>query len=174
LRPIIQGMGEEGRPYKGVLYAGLMIHDGHPRVLEFNARFGDPETQPVLMRMKGDIIPILEACIKGNLSGCEIEWDSRASVCVVMASKGYPGDYEKGKPISGLKDVSQMEDIFVFHAGTALKDGQVSTNGGRVLGVTGLGKDIPGAIERTYQAVKKISWEGVHYRKDIGQKALCR
>jgi phosphoribosylamine--glycine ligase len=91
-----------------------------------------------------------------------------------MASKGYPGDYEKGKPISGLKDVSQMEDIFVFHAGTALKDGQVSTNGGRVLGVTGLGKDIPGAIERTYQAVKKISWEGVHYRKDIGQKALCR
>jgi phosphoribosylamine--glycine ligase len=173
LRPIIQGMGEEGRPYKGVLYAGLMIHDGHPRVLEFNARFGDPETQPVLMRMKGDIIPILEACIKGNLSGCEIEWDSRASVCVVMASKGYPGDYEKGKPISGLKEVSQMKDVFVFHAGTAQIDGQMATNGGRVLGVTGLGKDIPRAIERTYQAVKKISWEGVHYRTDIGQKALC-
>jgi phosphoribosylamine--glycine ligase len=173
LRPIIQGMGEEGRPYKGVLYAGLMIHDGHPRVLEFNARFGDPETQPVLMRMKGDIIPILEACMKGNLSGCEIEWDSRASVCVVMASRGYPGDYERGKPIAGLKEVSKMEGVFVFHAGTALKDGQVVTNGGRVLGVTGLGKDIPRAIERTYEAVKKISWEGVHYRTDIGQKALC-
>ncbi len=173
LRPIVQGMGEEGRPYKGVLYAGLMIHDGHPRVLEFNARFGDPETQPVLMRMKGDIIPILEACMKGNLSGCEIEWDSRASVCVVMASRGYPGDYERGKPIAGLKEVSKMEGIFVFHAGTALKDGQVVTNGGRVLGVTGLGKDIPRAIERTYEAVKKISWEGVHYRTDIGQKALC-
>ncbi len=174
LRPMIQGMGEEGRPYKGVLYAGLMIHNGHPRVLEFNARFGDPETQPVLMRMKGDIIPILEACIKGNLSGCKIEWDSRAAVCVVMSSKGYPGDYEKGKPISGLKEVSRMEDVFVFHAGTALKDDQIITNGGRVLGVTGLGKDIPRAIERTYQAVKKISWEGVHYRTDIGQKALCR
>jgi phosphoribosylamine--glycine ligase len=174
LRPIIQGMGEEGRPYKGVLYAGLMIHEGHPKVLEFNARFGDPETQPVLMRMKGDIIPILGACIEGNLSRYKIEWDSRAAVCVVMASKGYPGDYEKGKPVSGLKEVSQMEDIFVFHAGTALKDGQMSTNGGRVLGVTGLGKDIPRAIERTYQGVQKISWEGVHYRKDIGQKALCR
>jgi phosphoribosylamine--glycine ligase len=174
LRPIIQGMGEEGRPYKGVLYAGLMIHEGHPKVLEFNARFGDPETQPVLMRMKGDIIPILGACIEGNLSRYKIEWDSRAAVCVVMASKGYPGDYEKGEPISGLKEVSQMEDIFVFHAGTALKDGQMSTNGGRVLGVTGLGKDIPRAIERTYQAVQKISWQGVHYRKDIGQKALCR
>jgi phosphoribosylamine--glycine ligase len=172
LRPIIQGMGEEGRPYKGVLYAGLMIHDGHPEALEFNARFGDPETQPVLMRMKGDIIPILEACIKGNLSQYQIEWDSRASVCVVMASKGYPGDYEKGKTIHGLKEVSQMKDVFVFHAGTALKDGQVITNGGRVLGVTGLGKDISRAIEKTYQAVKKISWDGVHYRKDIGQKAL--
>jgi phosphoribosylamine--glycine ligase len=173
LRPIIQGMGEEGRPYKGVLYAGLMIHDGHPKVLEFNARFGDPETQPVLMRMKGDIIPILEACIKGNLSQYQIEWDNRASVCVVMASKGYPGDYEKGKAIKGLKEVSQMKDVFVFHAGTGLKDGQIVTNGGRVLGVTGLGKDIPSAIERTYQAVKKISWDGVHYRKDIGRKALC-
>jgi phosphoribosylamine--glycine ligase len=173
LRPLIQGMGEEGRFYKGVLYAGLMIHDSHPKVLEFNARFGDPETQPVLMRMKGDIVPILEACIKGNLSQYQIEWDNRASVCVVMASKGYPGDYEKGKTIKGLKEVSQMEDVFVFHAGTDLKDGQMVTNGGRVLGVTGLGKDIPSAIERTYQAVKKISWDGVHYRKDIGRKALC-
>jgi phosphoribosylamine---glycine ligase len=173
LRPIIYGMGEEGRLYKGVLYAGLMIQDGHPKVLEFNARFGDPETQPVLMRMKGDIVPILEACMKGSLSQHKIEWDNRASVCVVMASKGYPGDYEKGKVIGGLKEVSRMEGVFVFHAGTALKDGQMITNGGRVLGVTGLGEDIPRAIARTYQAVKKISWDGAHYRTDIGQKALC-
>lgn len=173
LKPIIQGMGQEGRPYKGVLYAGLMIHNGQPKVLEFNARFGDPETQPVLMRMKGDIVPILEACIKGNLSQCEIEWDNRASVCVVMASKGYPGDYEKGKIIEGIKEVSKMNDIFVFHAGTGFKDDLVVTNGGRVLGVTGLGGDIPRAIDKTYEAVKKISWEGVHYRTDIGKKALC-
>jgi phosphoribosylamine--glycine ligase len=173
LRPIIYGLGEEGRTYKGVLYAGLMIHDGHPKVLEFNARFGDPETQPVLMRMKGDIIPILEACMKGTLSQHRIEWDSRPSVCVVMASKGYPGDYEKGKMIRGLKEISQMEDVFVFHAGTTIKDGEMVTNGGRVLGVTGLGEDIPRAIEKTYQAVKKISWDGAHYRTDIGQKALC-
>jgi phosphoribosylamine---glycine ligase len=173
LRPIIYGLGEEGRTYKGVLYAGLMIHDGHPKVLEFNARFGDPETQPVLMRMKGDIVPILEACMRGTLSQHRIEWDSRPSVCVVMASKGYPGDYEKGKMIRGLKEVSQMEGVFVFHAGTTSKDGQMITNGGRVLGVTGLGENIPRAIEKTYQAVKKISWDGVHYRTDIGQKALC-
>jgi phosphoribosylamine--glycine ligase len=173
LRPIIYGMGEEGRLYKGVLYAGLMIQDGHPKVLEFNARFGDPETQPDLMRMKGDIVPILEACMKGSLSQHKIEWDNRASVCVAMASKGYPGDYEKGRVIGGLKEVSRMEGVFVFHAGTALKDGQMITNGGRVLGVTGLGEDIPRAIARTYQAVKKISWDGAHYRTDIGQKALC-
>jgi phosphoribosylamine---glycine ligase len=173
LRPIIYGMGEEGRPYQGVLYAGLMIHEGHPKVLEFNARFGDPETQPVLMRMKGDIVPVLEACMRGTLSRHRIEWDNRAAVCVVMASKGYPGDYEKGKIIEGLKEVSRIDGVSVFHAGTTLKDGQIITHGGRVLGVTGLGEDIPRAIERTYQAVKKISWDGVYYRTDIGQKALC-
>ncbi len=174
LRPIIYGMGEEGRPYKGALYAGLMIHENMPKVLEFNARFGDPEIQPILMRMKGDLVPILRACIEGDLARHKIEWDRRAAVCVVMASKGYPGDYERGKIISGLKEVSHMENIFIFHAGTALKDGQVVTNGGRVLGVTGLGEDIPRAIEWTYQAVRRISWDGVHYRTDIGQKALCR
>jgi phosphoribosylamine--glycine ligase len=173
LRPIVQGMGEEARPYRGVLYAGLLIQEGHPKVLEFNARFGDPETQPVLMRMKGDIVPILEACIKGSLSQYQIEWDSQASVCVVMSSRGYPGDYERGKTIHGLKEVSQVRDVFVFHAGTAMKDDRMVTNGGRVLGVTGLGKDIPTAIEKTYQAVKKIYWDGVHYRTDIGRKALC-
>jgi phosphoribosylamine--glycine ligase len=174
LRPIIYGMGEEGRPYQGVLYAGLMIHEGHPKVLEFNARFGDPETQPVLMRMKGDMVPILEACMQGTLSRHKIEWDNRASVCVVMASKGYPGSYEKGKVIEGLKEVSRMDGVSVFHAGTSLKEGQIVTSGGRVLGVTALGEDIPRAIERTYQAVKKISWEGVYYRTDIGYKALCQ
>jgi phosphoribosylamine---glycine ligase len=172
LRPMIQGMGEEGRPYKGALYAGLMIRNGHPMVLEFNARFGDPETQPALMRMKGDIIPILEACIHGNLARSRIEWDPRTAVCVVMASGGYPGDYERGKVIEGLEEVSRMKDILVFHAGTALKDGKVVTNGGRVLGVTGLGEDVQKAIDRTYQGVNKISWDGVHYRRDIGAKAL--
>jgi phosphoribosylamine---glycine ligase len=171
LEPMVQGMREEGRPYKGALYAGLMIRDGQIRVLEFNARFGDPETQPTLMRMKGDIVPVLEACISGNLSDCRIEWDRRPAVCVVMASGGYPNAYEKGKTIRGLNEVSTLKDVFVFHAGTAMKGGEVVTNGGRVLGVTGLGNNIGEAIDHTYQAVKKISWEGVHYRKDIGAKA---
>lgn len=174
LKPIIYGMSEEGRPYKGCLYAGLMIQDGRPKVLEFNARFGDPETQPILMRLKDDLVPLLFACIKGGISNYEIEWDERPSVCVVMASKGYPGQYEKGKVISGLDDVLSMKDIFVFHAGTAIKDDHIITNGGRVLGVTGLGKDIKDAIERTYEAVRRISWEGVHYRTDIGKKAIKR
>ncbi len=174
LKPIIYGMSEEGRPYKGCLYAGLMIQDGRPKVLEFNARFGDPETQPILMRLKDDLVPLLFACIKGGISTYKIEWDERPSVCVVMASKGYPGQYEKGKVISGLDDVLSMEDIFVFHAGTTIKDDHIITNGGRVLGVTGLGKDIKDAIERTYEAVRRISWEGVHYRTDIGKKAIKR
>jgi phosphoribosylamine---glycine ligase len=173
LRPLVQGLGEEGRPYKGALYAGVMIHNGHPRVLEFNARFGDPETQPVLMRMKGDLVPLLEACINGTLSGCSIEWDTRPAVCVVVVSKGYPGDYEKGKAISGLEEVSRMADVVVFHAGTAIKENNIVTAGGRVLGVTALGDDIPRAIGNAYGAVRKISWDGVHFRTDIGKKALC-
>jgi phosphoribosylamine--glycine ligase len=172
LKPLISGMAAEGRPYRGVLYAGVMVDKGYPQTLEFNARFGDPETQPLLVRMKSDIVPILEACIRGGLAQHEIEWDPRAAVCVVMASKGYPGDYGKGMPIQGLKEVSRLKDVFVFHAATALEKGQAVTNGGRVLGVTGLGEDIRGAIDRTYQAVRMISWEGVHYRTDIGKKAL--
>lgn len=174
LRPMIDGMAKEGRPYQGALYAGVMVSEGQPKALEFNARFGDPETQPVLMRMKSDIVPVLEACCNGNLSEQKLEWDKRAAVCVVMASGGYPGDYEKGKTIHGLGDVSRMKDVYVFQAGTAMDQNRLVTNGGRVLGVTGLGEGIPKAIERTYQAVKKISWEGVHYRSDIGQKALRR
>jgi len=172
LQPLIKGMEKEGRPYRGVVYAGLMISEGQPKVLEFNARLGDPETQPIFMRLQSDIVPVFEACIRGGLSRFRLEWDPRPSFCVVMASKGYPGDYEKGKVIKGLDEVARMEDLFVFHAGTALQDGEVVTNGGRVLGVTGLGENIQEAIERTYQAVRKISWEGVHYRTDIAQKAL--
>ncbi len=175
LKPMVRGMADEGRTYKGVLYAGVMICDGHPKVLEFNARFGDPETQPILMRMEGDIVPILEACIHGDLSQHRVNWDNRkTSVCVVMASKGYPGNYDKGKVIEGLEEVSRMKDVFVFHAGTSLEKGRIVTSGGRVLGVTGLGENIPKAIETAYQAVKKITWDGAHYRTDIGRKALRR
>lgn len=172
--PTVQGMAKEGRKYRGVLYAGLMIQDGKAKVLEFNARFGDPETQPQLMRLRSDLIPVLEATISGRLSNLKIEWDEGPTVCVVMASAGYPGSYEKGKMISGLEDAAKIPGTFVFHAGTALKDGKIVTNGGRVLGVTALGKGIPEAIERAYQAAGKISWEGAYYRKDIGQKALKR
>jgi phosphoribosylamine--glycine ligase len=172
--PTVRGMAKEGREYQGVLYAGLMIKDEKARVLEFNARFGDPEAQPLLMRMKSDLIPVLEATIDKKLAGQKIQWEERPSVCVVMASGGYPGSYEKGKPISGLRDAAKVRDAFVFHAGTALKGGRVVTNGGRVLGVTALGSGIQEAIQRAYEAVAKISWEGVYYRKDIGRKAIQR
>jgi phosphoribosylamine--glycine ligase len=172
LKPMVQGLAQEGIPYKGILYAGVMVFNGLPRVLEFNARLGDPETQPILMRMKGDIVPLFEACIDGQLAKCKMEWDKRASVCVVMASKGYPGKYEKGKPIEGLQRAAQTRDVVVFHAGTALENGRLVTDGGRVLGVTGLGENVQKAIERTYEAVQSISWDGVYYRTDIGQKAL--
>jgi phosphoribosylamine--glycine ligase len=172
--PTIGGMASEGRPYRGVLYAGLMIRDGQPKVLEFNARFGDPENQPIMMRMKGDAVPLLEACIDGNLEGMTVDWDPRWAVCVVMASGGYPGGYEKNKVIKGLALVSQMRDVFVFHAGTAISGDDMVTNGGRVLGVTALGEDAKGAIDLSYSAVKEIQWDGVYYRSDIGKKALDR
>jgi phosphoribosylamine--glycine ligase len=149
-----------------------MIKDGEPWVLEFNARFGDPETQPLLLRMKSDLLPVLEAIIAGNLHQVSIEWDNRAAVCVVMASSGYPGSYEKGKVILGLEEVERLPDVQVFHAGTAWRNSQIITNGGRVLGVTALGSTIQDAISLSYKAVSKITWEGVYYRKDIGRKAL--
>ncbi len=170
--PTVRGMAEEGRKYKGVLYAGLMIQDEKARVLEFNARFGDPETQPLLLRMKGDFVSILEATIDGNLSALKIDWDERPTVCVVLATQGYPGPYEKGKVISGLEEATKSPGIFVFHAGTACKEGKVVTHGGRVLGVTAIGDTLRDAIGLAYEAAAKISWEGVYYRKDIGQKAL--
>jgi phosphoribosylamine--glycine ligase len=172
--PTVRGMAREGRKYQGVLYAGLMIKDEKPKVLEFNARFGDPEAQPLLMRLKSDLVPILEATIDGKLSHQKMDLEDRSSVCVVMASGGYPGSYEKGKIISGLQEAASVRDAFVFHAGTALKEGRVVNNGGRVLGVTALGNGIQEAIQRAYEAVAKISWEGAYYRKDIGQKAIRR
>ncbi|KJS33463.1 MAG: phosphoribosylamine--glycine ligase [Desulfatitalea sp. BRH_c12] len=172
--PTVAGMAAEGSPYKGVLYAGLMIDGDRIKVLEFNGRFGDPEAQPLLMRLKSDIVPIMEAVIDGRLDQCRLEIDERAAVCVVMASGGYPGKYKKDLPISGLDKAARMKDVMVFHAGTALKDNAVVATGGRVLGVTALGQDVQQAILKAYQAVGKISWPAVHYRKDIGRKALKR
>jgi len=174
LRRAVDGMAAEGRPYRGVLYAGLMIKDSRVKTLEFNARFGDPECQPLLMRMKSDIVPLLLAVASGDISGMTIEWREEAAVCVVMASRGYPGDYGKGDVISGLEEITTRGDAFVFHAGTALKDGACVTNGGRVLGVTALGDTVRAARERAYDAVRLISWDGAHYRTDIGKKAIDR
>ena len=172
LVPAVDGMNRNDTPYKGVLYAGVMLTQGGPRVLEFNVRFGDPETQPILMRMQSDLLDVMIAVCKGRLDEVSIKWDPRPAVCVVMASGGYPGKYEKGRVITGLKDAGDCEDVMVFHAGTAEKDGQIVTSGGRVLGVTALGRDIPQAQARAYQAVEKIHFEGAYYRRDIADKAV--
>jgi len=170
LIPTVKGMEAEGRPYKGVLYAGLMITAGGPKVLEFNVRFGDPEAQPLISLLKTDLVEIMEAVVDGNLQDIELQWKNGAAVCVVMASGGYPGSYAKGFPIHGLDNVPA--GVEVFHAATAEKNGRLVTAGGRVLGVTAVDKDIPAAIELAYHGVKAISFEDVHYRKDIGKKAL--
>lgn len=172
VKPVIKGMTAEGRPFVGVLYAGLMIREGNINVLEFNCRFGDPETQPIMMRLKTDLVDAIEAAIGGTLDKIKLEWDNHPSVCVVMASGGYPESYEKGKVIRGLSDAKSLPDVTVFHAGTILKDGEYLTSGGRVLGVTALGSDIAHAIKNAYTAVEKITWEGMQYRKDIGRRAI--
>ncbi len=172
--PTVRAMAAEGRPYKGVLYAGLMIDGDRIRVLEFNGRFGDPEAQPLLIRMKNDIVPVMLAVIDRRLKDCRLEIDERSSVCVVMAAGGYPGVYPKGHPISGLESARRMKDVVVFHAGTSLKEKKVVTSGGRVLGVTALGQTVEKAIERAYAAAAKITWKNAYYRKDIGLKALKR
>ena len=172
--PTVKAMAAEGRPYKGVLYAGLMIDRDQVNVVEFNARFGDPEAQPLLIRLKSDIVPLMEAVVEERLDECALEIDPRPSVCVVMASKGYPGSYKKGMPISGFKNAKRMKDVVVFHSGTAEKNGRIVANGGRVLGVTALGETIEKAISRAYLAVSKIKWNGAYHRKDIGQKAIKR
>ncbi|MEE9550147.1 MAG: phosphoribosylamine--glycine ligase [Candidatus Binatia bacterium] len=174
LKPLLDGLKRKGVRYQGVLYVGLMITDEGPKVLEFNARFGDPECQPVIMRLKSDLVPLLEAAIEGRLNRVESEWEDGASVCVVLCAGGYPGAYQKGKKIRGLEDLKDWGEGFVFHAGTAKRDNQWLTSGGRVLGVTALGKNIEKAVREVYQAVDKIQWEGMHYRTDIAQRALNR
>ena len=168
--PLVCAMKAEGRPYQGIIYAGLMLTKLGPKVLEFNARFGDPETQPLLVRMESDIVPLFEACIDGTLEQCDLKWKPETSVCVVMAAKGYPGSYEKGKEISGLDEAGALPDVVVFHAGTKGEGGKVLTNGGRVLGITATGPDTPSAIAKAYEAVNKIKWDGIHYRKDIAAR----
>jgi len=172
LVPTVDGMNRNGTPYKGVLYAGIMITQGGPRTLEFNVRFGDPETQPILTRLKSDLLEAMLATCDGTLDKITLEWDSRASVCVVMASGGYPDDYEKGKVITGIEEAEKIKDVHVFHAGTAEKDGQIVTAGGRVLGVTALGDTIAEAKAKAYQAIEKIKFEKAYYRKDIADKAI--
>jgi phosphoribosylamine--glycine ligase len=170
--PTVKAMEKEGHPYVGILYAGLMIKDGVPKVLEFNARFGDPEAQPLLMRIKGSISEVMIKAVEGKLSGVSLQWDERPAVCVVMASGGYPGSYEKGKVITGIKDAEKLSDVVVFHGGTRLEAGALVTSGGRVLGVTAVGADLSAAIDRAYAAVDRIKWEGAYYRRDIGAKGL--
>jgi len=171
-RPIINGLAKEGKFYKGVLYAGVMITKDGPMLLEFNVRFGDPETQAIVPRLKSDLIEVLTACIDGTIDKIRLEWDERASLCVVLASKGYPGPYERHKEVHGLEDIRGMKDVVVFHAATSSENKRIFTSGGRVLGVTGLGKDVRLAKDRAYEAIAKIRFDGMHYRKDIGNRAI--
>ena len=172
IRPTIYGLNSEKIKFKGILYAGLMIKDGIPSVLEFNCRLGDPETQPVMMRMNNDLLDISMAIADEKLAGITADWRENAAVCVVIASGGYPGKYQKGFSINGLEEAKKLDNVVVFHAGTAFKDNNFVTNGGRVLGVTALGNDIREAKEKAYEAVGKIRFEGMHYRKDIADRAL--
>jgi phosphoribosylamine--glycine ligase len=172
MRPIVRAMAAEGRPYQGVLYAGLMLVDRQPYVIEFNARFGDPEAQSLLVRLESDILPLLQATTNRTLDRQGCRWREDAAVCVVMASRGYPEAYERGMPITGIEQAMRSAGVTVFHAGTARRDGHLVTNGGRVLGVTAEAPDLRQALDRAYQAVHCITWEGAHYRTDIGRKAL--
>jgi phosphoribosylamine--glycine ligase len=172
LVPTVHAMKRQRRPFQGVLYAGLMVTNQGPKVLEFNVRFGDPECQPLLMRLQTDLLDVLEAAVDGELERIEpLTWDSRPSVCVVMASDGYPGSYERGRVIRGLDEAEQLPDVKVFHAGTASLNGEIVTDGGRVLGVTAMGNSISAAKLHAYKAVKCIRWEGAWCRKDISDKA---
>lgn len=172
LVPIVDSMNRNGTPYKGVLYAGIMITHAGPRVLEFNVRFGDPETQPILMRLKSDLLQVCLAVCNGTLEDVTLQWDERPAVCVVIAAGGYPGDYQKGKKITGLREARQLKDVIVFHAGTKSRNGDIVTDGGRVLGVTALGQTIADAKTRAYEAVDKIKFEGAYCRRDIADKAI--
>ena len=174
VQPAIRGMAARGIPYRGVLYTGLMIVDGDPFVVEFNVRFGDPETQPLLVRLDEDLLPLLHRAAQGTLEDRPLSITPDAAVCVVMASSGYPGTYRKGLPVEGLEQAAAMENTWVFHAGTARQADQITTNGGRVLGVTARGASVATAIERAYHTLSCISWPGVQYRRDIGHRAMQR
>src|SRR6185295_17844956 len=172
--PTVGGLATEGRRYQGVLYAGLMITDAGPKVLEFNARFGDPETQVILARMRSDLVPLLQQGAAGQFGDTKVEWAKDPAVCVVLASKGYPETTETGKAISGLGSLANETDVIVYHAATAKLDDAVVTVGGRVLGVTALGSNLDAAVARAYEAVGRISFDGMQYRRDIGKRALAR
>jgi phosphoribosylamine--glycine ligase len=172
LEPFMRGCRAEGIDYRGLLYPGVMLTKAGPKILEFNARFGDPETQVYLTRLENDLVELLDASASGTLAKHELKWKPEASVCVVMASGGYPGSYPKGKVITGIDAANQLPHTKVFHAGTALKDGYIVTNGGRVLGVTALGKDLKAAQAAAYAAVEKIHFDGTHFRRDIAAKAI--
>lgn len=174
IRPTVSALAEEGRPYRGVLYAGLMISEGMPRVLEFNARFGDPECQPLLMRLKSDLLAALLACRAGRLGEVQLEWREEVALTVVMATKGYPGYYAKGSEIRGLDRAAALDGVMIFHAGTVARDGKILANGGRVLGVTALGPTVEAAQRLAYQAVERIDWPEGFYRHDIGWRAIGR
>jgi len=173
-QPVVAGMKAEGAEFKGVLYCGLMMTARGPMVLEFNCRFGDPETQPILMRLESDLLDALEASIDGRVSEGDFRWSRDASVCVVMASGGYPGTFAMGKRIDGLNEAGAIDGVKVFHAGTSRRDGAYYTSGGRVLGVTARARDLETAVDRAYAACGKISFEGAHYRKDIAARAVKR
>jgi phosphoribosylamine--glycine ligase len=171
MRPLLSGLYKEGITFRGLLYPGLMMSADGARVLEFNCRFGDPETQVILPRMKSDLLPLLEATINGKIDNCAIEWDERAAVTVVLASGGYPDKYETGKAISGLDEAEKLDDVHIFHAGTQRTNGGIVTSGGRVLAVTALGSTIEAARARVYEAVSRIHFENCHYRRDIALTA---
>ena len=172
--PLLAALRERKIIYRGILYAGLMIENGVPRVLEFNVRFGDPEAQPLFMRFSGDLVPLLLQCARGGIDDAGIEIDPRPAICVVMASGGYPGRYTKGHPIEGVSDADKLPGVIVFHAGTAVEHEKLVNGGGRVLGVTAIGETLKDAITSAYDAVDLIHWEGAYYRSDIGKKALLK
>ena len=169
---ILAGFKKEAIDYKGVLYAGIMVTDKGPKALEFNVRFGDPETQPIRMRLKTDLMDIIKAVTSGNLKDIQLEWDENPAVCVVIASGGYPGKYSKDYEIRGLDKAAELENLFVFHAGTNIKNEKFYTSGGRVLGVTAMANDIKKAIDKAYMGVRCIYFRDAHFRKDIGARAI--
>jgi len=172
--PTVRGMAARGMPYRGVLYAGLMIVEHRPYVVEFNVRFGDPETQPLLVRLHNDLLLLLEGAARGHLGDLQADYRADASACVVMAAEGYPGAYAKGTPVVGVEDAERLENTWVFHAGTDVQAGRLVTSGGRVLGVTTRAASLASAVTQAYHAVEHIQWPGLYYRRDIGYRALQR